>query len=172
MYSIGNLCHEFKLSRSTLLYYDTIGLLTASCRTQGNYRQYSEEDKKRLEQICAFREAGVSLTHIREILDTDGRNESIILKKRFNELNHEIKYLKLQQKLIVEMLKEKNLTDNKMLMDSQTFKSILKSVGLNDETMDYFHVQLEKNSPDFHQLFLEFLGLTEDEINYIRKYSN
>ena len=39
MYSISKLCREFNLSRSTLLYYDTIGLLTASERTRVNYRR-------------------------------------------------------------------------------------------------------------------------------------
>lgn len=171
MYSIGNLCREFNLSRSALLYYDTIGLLTASGRTQSNYRQYSEKDKKRLSQICAFREAGVPLNQIKEILDNDGMNESNILKKRLNELNHEIKYLRLQQKLIIEMLKAKNQNDKKMLMDSQTFASILKSVGLDEETLKYFHTQFEKNSPDSHQLFLEFLGVADEEIECIRKFS-
>lgn len=171
MYSIGNLCREFNLSRSTLLYYDTIGLLTASERTQGNYRQYSEEDKKRLGQICAFREAGVPLNQIKDILDTDGMNESNVLEKRLNELNHEIRCLRLQQKLIVEMLKAKNQTDKKMPMDSQMFVSILESAGLDNETLNYFHVQLEKNSPDSHQFFLEFLGISDEEIKHIRKFS-
>lgn len=171
MDSIGKLCREFNLSRSTLLYYDTIGLLTASERTQGNYRQYSEEDKKRLSQICAFREAGVPLNQIKDILDTDGINESNILEKRLNELTREIRYLRLQQKLIVEMLKAKNQIDKKLPMDSQTFVSILKSTGLDEETLNYFHVQFEKNSPDSHQLFLEYLGLTDKDVKHIREFS-
>lgn len=171
MYSIGKLCREFSLSRSTLLYYDTIGLLTASGRTQGNYRQYSEEDKKRLGQICAFREAGVPLSQIKDILDTGGINESSILEKRLNELNHEIRYLRLQQKLIVGMLKAKNQTDPKMPLDIQTLVSILKSTGLDEETLNHFHVEFEKNSPDSHQLFLEFLGAADEEIKHIRECS-
>lgn len=169
MYSIGKLCREFNLSRSTLLYYDTIGLLSASERTRVNYRQYSEEDKKRLGQICAFREAGVPLNQIKDILDTGGMNESNILERRLNKLNEEIRYLRLQQKLIVEMLKGKTPTDKKMLMDSQTFISILKSTGLDDETLNYLHIQFEKNSPDSHQFFLEFLGLADEEIKHIRE---
>lgn len=171
MYSIGKLCRAFNLSRSTLLYYDTIGLLTAPERNGVNYRQYSEEDKKRLSQICAFREAGVPLNQIKDILDTDGKNESNILEKRLNELNHEIRCLRLQQKLIVEMLKTKNQTDKKLPLDSRTFVSVLKSTGFDEEILNYFHVQFEKNSPDFHQLFLEFLGVADEEIKYIREFS-
>lgn len=70
MYSIGKLCKEYNLSRSTLLYYDSIGILKASERTKSNYRIYSEEDKERLGQICLYREAGVSLEEIKELLNS------------------------------------------------------------------------------------------------------
>ena len=104
MFSIGQLCKEFHLSRSTLLYYDSIGLLVASERSGVNYRKYSEEDRTRLGQICAFREAGVPLRQIKDMLDKEGRGEREILEKRLRELNTEIRYLRLQQKLIVDML--------------------------------------------------------------------
>ena len=52
MYTIGKLAKKFDLSRSTLLYYDSIGLLKPSSRTESEYRQYSEDDAARLEQIC------------------------------------------------------------------------------------------------------------------------
>ncbi len=168
MYSIGALCREFGLSRSTLLYYDTIGLLTASERTHSNYRQYSEEDKKRLSRICAFREAGVPLNQIKAVLDSDGVDEGSVLEERLGELNHEIRYLRLQQKLIVEMLKGNDLSSSKMPADSQTFVSILRSIGLDEEALNHFHVQFEKNSPDSHQFFLEFLGISDEEIRRIR----
>ena len=60
MYKIGKLCKDHKLLRSTLLYYDSVGLLKASERSKSNYRIYSEEDKAMLEQICIYREAGIA----------------------------------------------------------------------------------------------------------------
>lgn len=169
MYSIGSLCREFKLSRSTLLYYGAIGLLNASERTQGNYRQYSEDDRTRLGQICTFREAGVPLSQIKDILDSDGMNEDAVLEKRLNELNHEIRCLRFQQKMIVEILKSRSLIDRKMPVDSQTFVSILESAGLDKEALNRFHVQFENNSPDSHQFFLEFLGIADEDIKNIRE---
>jgi DNA-binding transcriptional MerR regulator len=109
MYSIGKLAGEFNLSRSALIYYDTVGLLSPSERNQVNYRQYSEADKKRLGQICALREAGVPLNEIKEILDTNGMNERSVLERHLNDLTQEIRYLRFQQKMIVEMLKGKDL---------------------------------------------------------------
>ncbi len=41
--------------------------------------------------------------------------------------------------------------------------------GLDDEGMDQWHLEFEKNSPQAHQLFLESLNLSEIEIRNIRK---
>ena len=61
MLTIGRLARRFSLSRSTLLYYDSIGLLRPSGRSPANYRLYTERDRRRLELICRYREAGVPM---------------------------------------------------------------------------------------------------------------
>ena len=171
MYSISKLSNEYKLSRSTLLYYDKIGLLSPSKRTTSNYRQYSEKDRIRLSQICAFREAGVPLEQIKCILDAEGINESRILESRLQELNKEIRYLRFQQKIIVEMLKTKNALDEKTILNKETFKLIMKAAGVEEGALNEFHIQFEKNSPEAHQSFLEFLGVPTQEIKLIRDSS-
>lgn len=50
-YTVGRLVRRFGLSRSALLYYDTIGLLRPSRRARGDYRRYGPADARRLEQI-------------------------------------------------------------------------------------------------------------------------
>ncbi len=47
MLSIGKIAKKFRLSRSTMLYYDSIKLLSPSKIGENNYRFYSEEDEKR-----------------------------------------------------------------------------------------------------------------------------
>jgi DNA-binding transcriptional MerR regulator len=168
MVTISILCREFNLSRSTLLYYDKINLLKPIERTHSKYRLYSDADKNRLKQICAYREAGISLDQIKDIIDSNGIIESRVLEKRVDELNKEIRFLRFQQKIIIEMLKTKNEDCKSMLMDKRMFVSILKAAGLDDEMMEHLHVQFEKNSPETHQFFLEFLGIPLEEIKLIR----
>ena len=43
-YSVSRLGRRYGLSRSTLLYYDRIGLLSASARSAAGYRVYGERD--------------------------------------------------------------------------------------------------------------------------------
>ena len=72
-YSISKLAREFVLSRSTLLYYDRLGLLPPSGRTGAGYRCYTDKDYRRLERICRFREAGLTLKEIRAVLSSGGK---------------------------------------------------------------------------------------------------
>ena len=51
----------------TLRYYDKIGLLIPSARTEAGYRIYSEGDFERLQQILFFRELDFPLAKIGEL---------------------------------------------------------------------------------------------------------
>jgi len=169
LYTIKHLSKEFKLSRSTLLYYDDIGLLKPIQRTENNYRMYSEEDINRLRKICTLREAGITLDQIKEVLQADDK-ECDVLTNKLNMINSEIRNLRIQQKFITELLKAKNHTQAKMLMDKDSFKSILTSIGFDEKQLKEFHKQFEKNEPDSHQFFLEFLGMTEEDIKEIKQH--
>jgi len=68
MHTIGQVSKRFGLSRSTLLYYDSIGLLVPSERSLSNYRLYSDKDIQRMELIYLYRQAGLSLDVIAKIL--------------------------------------------------------------------------------------------------------
>lgn len=168
MYTIKHLSQQFKLSRSTLLYYDNIGLLMPSKRSKSNYRIYSEEDREKLRKICTLREAGISLNEMKDVLMTDTK-ENEVLTKKLQELNCQVRNLRLQQKLITEMLKVRNNTEVKMLLDKEAFIKVLYSMGFDDEQLNNFHKEFEKNDPDSHQFFLEFLGMEEADIQLLKK---
>ena len=67
-YSIHEVAELSGLSVRTLQYYDERGLLKVR-RQANNYRVYSAEELDRLQQILLYREAGVPLRKIKEILD-------------------------------------------------------------------------------------------------------
>src|SRR5215471_6333806 len=88
------------LSRSTVLYYESIGLLRRPARSGGNYRVYSEKDQERLRQICIYREAGLTLNDIRSLLDSHGGDASAVLRRRFIEIGVGIERLREHQRAI------------------------------------------------------------------------
>jgi cob(I)alamin adenosyltransferase len=68
-WSIGELADEAGITVRTLHHYDSIGLLRASCRTDGGHRRYSDLDVRRLYEITALRQLGLSLAEIADVVD-------------------------------------------------------------------------------------------------------
>src|SRR5260370_7921867 len=87
MLTVSKLAHRCGLSRSTVLYYESIGLLKPAFRTGANYRLYGDKDFERLRQICVYRNAGLKLEDILAILDRPENNAASILQPRLAELN-------------------------------------------------------------------------------------
>ena len=69
MYTIGKLSKNTGVTVRTLDYYDEIGLMKPSSKTEGGHRLYSEDDVLRLERILALKYMGFSLEQIKDILE-------------------------------------------------------------------------------------------------------
>src|SRR5437879_11539731 len=71
-YTIEQVASRTGLTKRTLRYYEEVGLLPPTGRTEGNYRRYSEADIQRLERIKNLRDLlGFSLADIRTLLEAD-----------------------------------------------------------------------------------------------------
>ncbi|WP_394824711.1 MerR family transcriptional regulator [Pendulispora albinea] len=167
--SISRLGRRFGLSRSTLLYYDRIGLLSPSGRSSAGYRLYSARDAKRLEAICRYREVGLGLEQIRELLEGATGRAAQLLEARLDGLNLEIERLREQQRIIVRLLANPKKLRAARAIDKERWVAILRAAGLDDAAMDRWHVEFERMSPKAHQDFLESLGLPKSEIARIRR---
>lgn len=73
--SIGQLAATSGCKVPTIRYYETIGLLNASSRTDGGHRTFGPEDAKRLAFIRRSRELGFSLDAIRTLLNLSSEEE-------------------------------------------------------------------------------------------------
>lgn len=166
-YRITELGRRFGLSRSTLLYYDRIGLLPPSERTKAGYRVYTQDDLSKLERICFFREAGMSLAEIARLLEKVN-NDNSILEKRLREIGREITTLRAQQRLIAGMLKKLAGEQNTSGLDMELWLSLQKACGLDETALKRWHIEFERRAPDVHQDFLLSLGLNEKEVIQIR----
>lgn len=70
--TVAKLAKWSGLTIRTLHYYDQIGLLSPSLRTDTGYRKYGPEALLRLQQILFYRELEMPLEVIREVLDDPG----------------------------------------------------------------------------------------------------
>ena len=81
------------VTRRTLHYYDEIGLLKPGHVSEKGYRWYSEADLLRLQQILLYRETGLPLEKIKEVLN-DRQFDSIRALKA-----HRVELQKQSQRL-------------------------------------------------------------------------
>ena len=180
METVGRLARRFGLSRSTLLYYDRIGLLRPSERSSAGYRLYSEVDVRRLERILAFRGVGLPLESIGSLLAapssaTDARESppttrvDEALEQRLVAIDREITGLRRQQEVILRLLERDS--GRRLVMDKESWTEILRATGMSDADMWRWHQEFERLAPAAHQEFLESLGIDSEEVGSIRARS-
>ena len=168
MTTIGKLARRFGLSRSTLLYYDSIGLLEASDRSATGYRLYSDEDAQRLEQICRYRQTGIALHDIKQILEAPGTRLVEILERRLDDLNGKIHELQEQQRMIVGLLENQGQLSRVRIMNRERWIGLLAASGFAEDEMQRWHAEFECGAPKKHREFLELLCFSDREIRSIR----
>ena len=171
MFTIGQVAKKYGLSRSTLIYYDNIGILTPSGRSESNYRLYSDNDLKKMDRMMLFRSAGLSLDSIPSLLDKKGDDLNSSLEHRLSSINSEIQGLRNQQKVILNILENESAIKGSRVITKETWVSLLKAAGLDEDGMKNWHVEFEKTSQEAHQDFLESIGIEKDEIISIREWS-
>jgi DNA-binding transcriptional MerR regulator len=170
-YSISKLARSFGLSRSTLLYYDRIGLLCAPERTSAGYRVYTQNEFNRLERICIFRGAGLSLGDVRELLSSGAAPSVRILENRLQELEDQIILLRDQQQAIIAMLKKMSNFNSKPIVDKKMWVQMMEAAGMDESSMARWHAEFEHRAPKAHKEFLISLGIPKDEARKIQEWS-
>jgi len=147
--SISKLAQAFGLSRSTLLYYDRLGLLPPSGRTGSGYRCYSDKDHRRLERICHFRQAGLTL----------------------NETAASILSLRNQQRLLAAMLSRIASGKPLPVVNVKLWIEMLEAAGMDQNARKRWHMEFERRAPAEHDEFLVALGIPPEEVARIRRRS-
>jgi DNA-binding transcriptional MerR regulator len=169
--TITKLAQACGLSRTTVLYYESVGLLRPARRSAGNYRMYSDIDLVRLREVCAYRASGLKIGDIRSILDRPRGDASAVLQRRILEIANEIETLKEHQRAIARLLGGTNRLRRGRMMTKQKWVEIMRAAGFSEEQMHRWHREFEKAAPAEHQEFLEFLHIPANEVKQIRDWS-
>ncbi|SDZ78171.1 MerR family transcriptional regulator [Microbulbifer marinus] len=170
MLTITAFARRFNLSRSTLLYYDRIGLLKPASTSDSGYRLYGERELARMERIETFRNAGLPLKAIRDIVDGECMGSvEVALERQLAALNDEITRLRAQQKLVVQLLGRGAETGH--AVDVAQWVAMLEEAGVDKAGRRRWHAAFERDAPQAHREFLQSLGLDDEEIAEIRRRS-
>ena len=77
------------VSKRTLQYYDSIGILPAQKRTETGYRLFGEKSIETLKKIGHYKSMGFELKEIKKILYTDGYDIVGALRRKREQLKME-----------------------------------------------------------------------------------
>jgi DNA-binding transcriptional MerR regulator len=170
--NVTELARGCGLSRSTVLYYESIGLLRPAVRSGKGYRKYGEREISRLRQICLYRDAGLKLRDIRTLLDRSAGGDAVaVLERRLAEIGSEIERLRSHQRSILALLRNKTKFRRVEMMTKDKWVSIMRASGFTEADMHRWHAEFEKAAPEDHQQFLEYLRIPSDEVTRIREWS-
>ena len=85
-YTVQKLGRLAGISTRTLRYYDEIGLLKPAKVNSSGYRIYGQKEVDRLQQILFYRELGISLDRIKEIVTSPSFDGAIALREHREQL--------------------------------------------------------------------------------------
>jgi DNA-binding transcriptional MerR regulator len=132
-YTIEQVATRTGMTKRTLRYYEEVGLLPPTGRTEGNYRRYSEADVERLERIKKLRDLlGFSLNDIRNLLEADDERGQIKEAYRHEtEAAAKIAQLDRADELLREQL---HIIEQKITGLEQMRRSILAKLEQHERT--------------------------------------
>jgi MerR family transcriptional regulator, thiopeptide resistance regulator len=165
--TISRLATQFGLARSTLLYYDRLGLLRASRVSGAGYRLYGPEAQARLARIVELRAAGLPLKTVKRILESHTPLADA-LEKQVAAINRQLAELRAQQRVVLSLLQSPATQRRARTMSKEAWTRMFRSIGMSDADMRRWHANFEQTLPEAHQDFLESLGLGATEIRHIR----
>jgi hypothetical protein len=79
--------------------------------------------------------------------------------------------LRNQQRFILGILKSGEYYRHINVMNAETWKSLLRASGFSEEDMLQWHVEFERLAPEKHREFLEFLCISDEDIERIRSWA-
>ena len=139
MFLISELAKRVGVSRTTLLYYEKLGVIRGQ-RLDNGYRVYTELDAQRLTLAMQLQAGGLSLKEC--IACLNGKIDKDILNERLRLLDEEIVQKQKARKLLSGLLGESSNRD--------------------------FHAQLNELAPQADYEWLLQQGFTEKEAQRIR----
>lgn len=142
---ISEVASRTGLNISNVRFYERKGLLMPDREEESKYRDYTEEDIKRIKQILLYRKMGVSVDTIYLLLNGQADRREVLLRQE-SQLRQQIENLQGAKELCGLMLREESLDDEKL-----------------DQYLNYVHKEEAQGKK-----FAEVEELLEDIVEYTK----
>ena len=144
-YTVQKLSKLAGVSPRTLRYYDEIGILKPARINSSGYRIYGQKEIDQLQQILFYRELGIDLNSIKEIVTAPSFDGARALREHREKLFEKRTQLEL---LIVNVEKTIALTEGRVKMNDKEKFEGFKQKMINDNEKKYGKEIREKYGED------------------------
>lgn len=149
----GQFAEKAGVTKRTIQFYDKIGLLQPSHKTDSGHRYYKKQDLARLQRILTLKYIGLTIDEIRGMMHRDGLEEDLkeSLRVQSTIIGQKMEHLRLVQKTLKETLsllesldighkeKAEKAGNNESNPEWELFASIIRVV--NQEYESAFNLQ-------------------------------
>jgi DNA-binding transcriptional MerR regulator len=135
-WKVGGLAKRTGLSVRTLHYYDEIGLLSPSGRTDSGHRLYTADDVVRLQQIKSLQQVGFSLREVRECLDRPDISLQRVLQLHLSRLRERIEL----ERRLCDRLEEvaARLGSGKAVSSGDFIETVMEVIGMSERLEKHY----------------------------------
>ncbi|WP_315117702.1 MerR family transcriptional regulator [uncultured Clostridium sp.] len=164
-YTVQKLASLAGVSTRTLRYYDEIGILKPARINSSGYRIYGQREVDRLQQILFYRELGVSLDSIKNIVTTPSFDGTNALREHREKLLEKRDQLDL---LIANVDKTIALTEGRIKMsDKEKFEGFKRKM-IDDNENKYGKEIREKYGKDkIEKSNAKLMNMTQEEYDKV-----
>ncbi|MFD0672733.1 MerR family transcriptional regulator [Cohnella sp. GCM10027633] len=129
-WKVGDLAKLTGLTIRTLRFYDQIGLFTPSGHSDSGHRLYNEADIRRLQQIMALKDLGLSLDEIQTTLQGQAYTPYDIVAIQIERV---LRTLESQRKLLFELERVAEKMNDRQPPSVDAFVSLLETMKASQE---------------------------------------
>lgn len=166
-YTVQKLAKLAGVSTRTLRYYDEIGILKPARINSSGYRIYGPQEVDRLQQILFYRELGVSLENIKNIMTDPSFDRTNALKEHRDKLL--AKRTQLDQ-LIANVDKTIQVTEGRITMsDKEKFEGFKQKMIDDNEKKYGAEIRAKYGDKTVDQSNQKIKGLTEEQYAEMEK---
>jgi DNA-binding transcriptional MerR regulator len=166
-YTVQKLGSLAGVSTRTLRYYDEIGILKPARINSSGYRIYGQVEVDRLQQILFYRELGVSLESIKDIVTAPSFDGALALKEHRKKLLEKKEQLDL---LIKNVDKTIALTEGRMKMSNkEKFEGFKKKMVDENEEKYGKEIRKKYGNDKVEKSNAKLMNMTEEEHERVTK---
>lgn len=166
-YTVQKLAKIAGVSSRTLRYYDEIGILKPARINSSGYRIYGQAEVDRLQQILFYRELGVSLENIKEIITAPSFDAAAALKEHREKLLAKREQLDL---LIANVEKTIASAERRIIMtDKEKFEGFKQNMIDENEKKYGQEIRAKYGDEQVNKSYNKIKNMTPEEYAQIEK---